>query len=94
MMKFGPPALELDVDTRVSSEFNNSGLFNSIIHQTFGSSLSVSCIVLTLFLVLMIIAGLLAYSMYRVIWRNEAAIKNIQAYLRAKSSRPQASSSV
>ena len=94
-MKLSPigGGLQLDLDTRVNTEYKNYGLVNSILHQTFGSSISVSCIVLTFFVALMIIVALIAYSMYRVIWRNGAAIRHIQAYLRTKGN-PQVCNSV
>ena len=94
-MKLSPigGGLQFDLDTRVNTEYKNYGLVNSILHQTFGSSLSVSCVVFTFFIVLMIIGGLIAYSIYRILWRNGAAIRQIQAYLRSRSN-PQVCSSV
>ena len=94
-MKLNPigGGLQFDLDTRVNTEYKNYGLVNSILHQTFGSSLSVSCVVFAFFIVLMIIGGLIAYSIYRILWRNGAAIRQIQAYLRSRSN-PQVCSSV
>ena len=85
--------LQFDLDTRVNTEYKNYGLVNSILHQTFGNSLSVSCVILAFFIILMIIGGLIAYSMYRVIWRNAGAIRQIQTHLRTRNS-PQVCSSV
>ena len=80
--------LQLDLDTKVDTKYTNNG----ILHQTFGSSLNVSCIVFAFFIILMIIGGLVSYSIYRHIWRNGAAIRQIQAYLRSKSSQEVCSS--
>ena len=85
--------LTLDLDTVVNTSYTNNGLVNSILHQTFGSSLNVSLIVFAFLIVLMIIGALVAYSVYKHIQRHGAAIRHIQAYLRSKSSQ-QVSSSV
>ena len=85
--------LQFDLDTNVNTEYTNNGLVNSILHQTFGSSLTVSCIVFAFFIVLMVVGSLISYSIYRILWRNGAAIRQIQAYLRSKSN-PQVCSSV
>ena len=92
-MKLSPMGgLQLDLDTKVDTKYTNNGLVNSILHQTFGSSLNVSCIVFAFFIILMIIGGLVSYSIYRTLWRNGAAIRQIQAYLRSKSSQQVCSS--
>ena len=92
-MKLKPMGLQFDLDTNVNTEYSNYGLVNSILHQTFGNSLSVSCVILTFFVILMIISGLIAYSLYRAVWRNADAIRQIQTYLRTRKS-PEVCSSV
>ena len=86
--------LTLDLDTDVNTSYTNNGLVNSILHQTFGSSLNVSLIVFASLIILMIIGGLIAHSVYTHIQRHEVAIRHIQEYLRSKSSAKQVCSSV
>ena len=75
-MKLSPMGgLQFDLDTKVNTEYTNNGLVNSILNQTFGSSLTVNCIVFAFFIILMVIGSLI----YRVLWRNGAAIRQIQA---------------
>jgi len=84
----------VDLKTDVSSSYTNNGLINSVLTQTFGSSLNVSLIVFASLVILMIIGGLIVHSIYSHIQRHEVAIKNIQGYLRSKSSAKQVCSSV
>ena len=84
--------LHLDLDTKVNTRYKNNGLVNSILHQTFGSSLNVSLIVFAFLIILMIIGALVSYSIHRHIQRHGAAIRHIQAYLRSKSSQEVCSS--
>ena len=69
--------LTLDLDTDVNTSYTNNGLVNSILHQTFGSSLNVSLIVFAFLITLMIIGALVAYSVYKHIQRHGAAIRHI-----------------
>ena len=84
--------LTLDLDTDVNTSYTNNGLVNSILHQTFGSSLNVSLIVFAFLIILMVIGALVAYSVYKHIQRHGAAIRHIQEYLRIKSSQQVCSS--
>ena len=85
--------LQFDLAAKVNTDYSNYGLVNSILHQTFGNSLSVSCVVLAFFVILMIVGALIAYSLYRSVWRNASAIRQIQAYLRTRKN-PEVCSSV
>ena len=69
--------LKLDLDTEVNTSYTNNGLVNSILHQTFGSSLNVSLIVFAFIIILMIIGALISYSVYKHIQRHGAAIRHI-----------------
>ena len=84
----------VDLKTDVSNSYTNNGLVNSVLTQTFGSSLNVSLIVFASLIILMIIGGLIAHSVYTHIQRHEVAIRHIQEYLRSKSSAKQVCSSV
>ncbi len=84
----------LDLNTEVNTSYTNNGLVNSVLHQTFGSSLNVSLIVFASLIILMIIGALISYSVYTHIQRHGAAIRHIQEYLRSKSSQKQVCSSV
>ena len=84
--------LHVDLDTKVNTSYTNNGLVNSILHQTFGSSLNVSLIVFAFLIILMIIGALISYSVHRHIQRHGAAIRHIQGYLRSKSSQQVCSS--
>ncbi len=84
----------VDLKTDVSNSYTNNGLVNSVLTQTFGSSLNVSLIVFASLVILMIIGGLIVHRIYTHIQRHEVAIKNIQEYLRSKSSAKQVCSSV
>ena len=84
--------LKLDLDTEVNTSYTNNGLVNSILHQTFGSSLNVSLIVFAFLIILMIIGALISYSVYKHIQRHGAAIRHIQEYLRSKRSQEVCSS--
>ena len=84
----------VDLKTDVNTSYTNNGLVNSVLHQTFGSSLNVSLIVFASLIILMIIGALISYSVYKHIQRHGAAIRHIQEYLRSKSSQKQVCSSV
>ncbi len=86
--------LSLDLNTEVNTSYTNNGLVNSVLHQTFGSSLNVSLIVFAFLIILMIIGALISYSAYIHIQRYGAAIRYIQEYLRSKRSKKQVCSSV
>ena len=86
--------INVDLTTDVDNSYTNNGLINSVLHQTFGSSLNLSLIVFASLIILMIIGGLISYSVYTQIQRHGAAIRHIQEYLRSKSSQKQVCSSV
>ena len=92
-MKLKPMGLQFGLDAKVNTDYSNHGLVNSILHQTFGNSVSVSCMVLAFFVILMIVGALVAYSLYRSVWKNTSAIRQIQAYLRTRKN-PEICSSV
>ena len=82
----GIPGLHVDLDTKVNTSYVNNGLENSILHQTFGSSLNVSLMLFALIIILMLVGALLYYSVHKHVQRHGVAIRHIQGYLRQKSS--------
>ena len=75
---------QFGLDTKVNTDSSNHGLVNSILNQTFGDIVYVSCMVLAFLLILMIVGAVVAYSLYRSVWKNASAIRQIQAYLRTR----------
>ena len=83
-MKLKPMGFQFGLDAKVNTDSSNHGLVNSILNQTFGDSVSVSCMILAFLLIFMIVGALVAYSLYRSVWKNTSDIRQIQAYLRTR----------
>ena len=77
----------MDLTTDVDNSYTNNGLINSVLHQTFGSSLNVSLIVFASLIILMVIGGLISYSVYTQVQRNRVAIRHIRSIYAARAAR-------